>query len=294
MMKRIKILLIVFIVGIYACRPKPLEIDIQAAPPKLVVASQIVPETVLGVIVTRSFTALQHEIYNEGSKSVSQEFTNNIIVQNAFVTVKYAGITDTLFAVDTIPGLYVSAKTLQIPYQEYELNVYDPVLNESVSAKSSMLPAVKFDTVYPIVKGAKEINLKFSFKDFEGQNWYLLNVYKANNNSNIANLDVNSIPFSTGKNQLIQTQLINDVVYNTKNIDIELQLKDVTSADTIGVTIANISEGYYTFLQAQSKIDGIISQFFREPVNTPTNVQNGYGYFSAYDPDVKIIDIGKY
>lgn len=279
---------------VYSCRPKPLEISLNAAPPKLVIASQVVPQTVLGVLVTRSFTALQHDVFVPGTNIVSDAFVDDVIVTNAIVTVKYAGQIDTLHAVDTIPGLYVSANVLQIPYEQYELNVYDPQLNESVSSVTTMLPGVVFDTVYPVVQVDNSVKLKYSFTDLAGPNYYLVNVYKAQSQASVANLDVNSFPFNSGRNQLIQSQLVSDLVYNTNNISIELDLKGVSQSDTIGVTLCNISEGYYNYLNAQEKINGIIGQLFREPVNVPTNITNGYGFFSAYDPDVKVIDINNY
>ena len=291
---KIKIFYIALVLFTVSCRPKPLEITLDAAPQKLVIASQVVPDNVLGVLVTRSFPALEHNIFVSGTNNVSQGFIDQVIVENAIVTVTYAGTTDTLYAVDTIPGLYVSVSTLQIPYEKYELNVYDPVLNESVSAVSSMLKGVEFDTVYPVVQNNNSVRLKYAFKDFVGPNYYLLNVYKASSNNNLANLDVNSFPFASGKNELIQSVLINDIVYNTASISSEIELNGIVSSDTIGVTLAHISEGYFRFLSAQGKINGLIGQFFREPVNVPTNVTNGYGYFSAYDPDVKVIDVNQY
>jgi hypothetical protein len=293
-MKKTLVLYIGIALTIFSCRPAPLEISLRAAPQKLVIASQVVPQTVLGVLVTRSFAALEHDVFVPGTNNVSQAFIDDVIVQNAIVTVTYAGQTDTLHPVDTIPGLYVSASVLQIPYEKYELHVYDPVLNENVNAVSTMLPGVAFDTIYPVVQEDNTVKLKYKFTDLAGPNWYLVNVYKANSSANVANLDVNSFPFNSGRNQLIQSQLINDLVYNTNDISIELNLKGVSTTDTIGVTLANISQGYYNYLSAQDKIDGIIGQLFREPVNVPTNVSNGYGYFSAYDPDVKVIDINKY
>ena len=293
MKKNLIILSLVFF-AMFSCRPKPLEISLEAAPSKLVIASQVVPQTVLGVLVTRSFTALKHDIFIPGTNNVSDAFIDEVIVTNAIVTVKYAGQIDTLHAVDTIPGLYVSASVLQIPYEKYELNVYDPQLNESVSSVTTMLPGVVFDTIYPLVQADNSVKLRYTFTDLAGPNYYLVNVYKAQSNASVANLDVNSFPFNSGRNQLIQSQLINDLVYNTDEITIELNLKGVSESDTIGVTLANISEGYYNYLSAQDKIDGIIGQLFREPVNVPTNITNGYGFFSAYDPDVKVIDINNY
>ena len=285
---------ILIIFALSSCRPTPLEISIKAAPQKVVIASQVVPTNVLAVLVTRTFPAIQHEIFIPGTNVISPAFIDDVIVKNAFVTVSYAGITDTLTAVDTIPGLFVSANTLQIPYEQYELFVYDPVLKESITSTTTMLPGVSFDTIYPVIETQDKVHLKYEFTDMPNQNYYLVNIYKANSSTKNGNLDVNSFPFKSGRNQLIQSQLISDLVYNTDKIAVDLELKGVTASDTIGVTLAHITKEYYNYLSAQNKINGIIGQFFREPVNVPTNIVNGYGFFSAYDPDVKVIDINNY
>jgi hypothetical protein len=293
-MKYLLYILCSLVLLVYSCRPVPLDIDVKPQAPKLIVASQIIPSTVMAVLLTRSFSALEQGTFVSGTGEVSPDFIDKIIVQNAVVTVSYGNIIDTLYAVDTIPGVYISAKTLQIPHQTYTLHVYDPKLNESVSAQTQMLPAVKIDTVFPVGKTDSTVSLKFRFTDLPGQNWYLFNVYKASKKSGVANLDVNTVPFAVGENQLLQSQLITDLVYNQNQIELITTVPGVSPSDTIGVTFANITEGHFLFLSAQSGTGDLFGQFFHEPVNIPTNVVNGFGYFSAYDPDVKVIDLNKY
>jgi len=279
---------------IFSCRPAPLDISIAPQPTKLVIASQIIPSSVMAVLVTRSFSALEKGTFESGTGVVSPDFINNIIVQNAFVTVSYDGIIDTLIAVDTIPGVYLSAKKLLIPFQSYTLHVYDPKLNESISAETQMLPFVKIDTIFPTAKTDTSVTLKFKFIDLPGQNWYLFNAYKASEKSGLADLDVNTVPFKIGENQLLQSQLITDLVYNNDTIEITSTINGVSPTDTIGITFANITEGHFSFLSAQNSTGDLFSQFFHSPLNIPTNVINGFGFFSAYDPDIKVMDLNKY
>ncbi|MCX6181591.1 MAG: DUF4249 domain-containing protein [Bacteroidetes bacterium] len=294
MKSKIYILIFSLVLMLCACRPKPLDIAVQPQSPKLIIASQIIPSNVMAVLVTRSFSVLEEGTFVEGTSEISPGFIDKIIVQDALVTVSYDGIIDTLYSVDTIPGVYVSAKILQVPHQNYVLHVYDPKSDESVSASAQMLSAVKIDTIYPIGKTDSTVSLKFRFTDLPGQNWYLFNVYKASKQSGVANLDVNTTPFAVGENQLLQSQLITDLVYNKNLIEITTTVPGVYPTDTIGITFANITEGHFLFLSAQSGTGDLFGQFFHEPVNIPTNVINGFGYFSAYDPDVKIIDLNKY
>ncbi len=279
---------------LYSCRPAPLDIAVKPQSSKLIVASQIIPSTVMAVLVTRSFSVLEEGTFEKGTGKISPSFIDKIIVKHAVVTVSYGSTVDTLYRVDTIPGVYISASTLQVPYQSYTLHVYDPQLDESASALTQMLPPVKIDSIYPVSKTDSTVTLKLIFTDFPGQNWYLFNVYKASAKSGAANLDVNTVPFKVGENQLLQSQLISDLVYNKNLIEITTTVPGVTPSDTIGITFANITEGHFLFLSAQSGTGDLFGQFFHEPVNIPTNVSNGFGYFSAYDPDVKVIDLNQY
>jgi hypothetical protein len=57
--------------------------------------------------------------------------------------------------------------------------------------------------------------------------------------------------------------------------------------------LANISKGYYEFLSAYRKSNQLIYQLLGEPVTLPTNVIIGYGYFSTYNPSLRIVDLSR-
>ena len=53
--------------------------------------------------------------------------------------------------------------------------------------------------------------------------------------------------------------------------------------DTMVVSLSNISEGYYRYLSLRQKVStNILGLIFGEPINYPTNVQGGLGYFSTH------------
>jgi hypothetical protein len=60
----------------------------------------------------------------------------------------------------------------------------------------------------------------------------------------------------------------------------------ISIGDTIAVSLSNINEEYYRFMKL--RIDNRLSfvEFISEPVNYPSNVIGGKGYFNLYLPDV--------
>jgi hypothetical protein len=48
---------------LFGCVPKPIDIDVKAADPKLVLASQVIPNQIMIVSLTRSFSALKDKEY---------------------------------------------------------------------------------------------------------------------------------------------------------------------------------------------------------------------------------------
>ena len=142
-MKRIfAILSLVF--GLWSCVPEPLPVELDEYEPKIVVASQVIPDYIMMVGLTRSFTVLSSAGYNRGGDSALFE---SILVDSALVTIESASGTDTLIKLS--PGLYASINELENPGGHYHLKVYDYDLKESITASSTMLQNVPIDTIIP-------------------------------------------------------------------------------------------------------------------------------------------------
>jgi hypothetical protein len=63
--------------------------------------------------------------------------------------------------------------------------------------------------------------------------------------------------------------------------------KEYQTGDTIAVSLSNISEEYYRFMQLRVNNKFGPLEFISEPLNYPTNVVGGRGYFNLYVPDVR-------
>jgi hypothetical protein len=285
---------ILFIISIIcmllsACLPKPIDIGIEPYQPKLVVASQIIPGKTMIVALTKSFSALSNSTQGD---TVPAHFLDSVLVSNALVTVSYLGNTDTLWMVT--PGIYASINTLQYSYGTYSLYAKDPATGLEISAVSTLLPKVSFDTVYPAITrlpGDTSIKVKFEFNDLSEKNWYAINYYVKRHGTGF---DINSI-FSVGSNKILtELELLSDLTFSDPHYVGETLLSGIGPTDTIAVSIANISEGYFQFLTAYKRAGGLFNQITGEPVNYSSNVINGHGYFNTHYPDVRIFDLHHY
>ncbi len=276
-----------------ACQPKPIDIDVPPARPKLVISSQIIPNKIILVSVTRSFSALENKHDND---SLSQGFLDSLFVANAFVTVSYLGQTDTLSMIS--PGLYGSMNTLLYNYGAYNLYVKDVVEGLEVSASTTLLPQVKFDTVYPVIvknPGDTIVNMHLELSDNVSLvNYYVINYVKKLNNANSSGTDINQI-FSNGNNSF-QTyfDLLDDASFNNGKYSLDKKLETVTAHDSIAVMVSNISKSYYDFLSAYKRAGSFFNQLTGEPINYPTNINNGYGFFNAHYPAIQFFDLKNY
>lgn len=272
-----------------ACLPKPIDIDIEPYQPKLVVSSQIIPGRVMIVALTKSFSALSN---STEADTVPATFLDSILVSDAIVTVNYLGNTDTLFMIT--PGIYASINTLQYSYGVYTLSAKDPASGLEITATSTLLPKVDFDTAYPVITravGDTSIKVKFEFDDLPEKNWYAINYYVKRNGTGI---DINSI-FSAGSNKVLtELELLSDLTFSDSHYTGETTLSGIGFTDTIAVSIANISEGYFEFLTAYKRAGGLFNQLTGEPVNYTSNVIGGHGYFNTHYPDIRVFDLNNY
>lgn len=270
------------------CTPDPITIELENHQSKLVVSAQIIPDQYMFVSLTKSFSALSD------ANTLSQEFLDQTLVENAFVTVSYLNEIDTLSMV--APGIYGSDSTLQYDYGTYTLYARDVESGMEVLATESINPLVVFDTISPFLDKTTSdtmVYIDFSFTDISGiDNWYVINYYKKLDTIQETSLDINNY-FNRGTNQLNEFELVSDKtieggIYHSR------KLLNVNPNDTIAVTLSNISEGYFRFLHTYLKAGDAVNQISGEPINYPTNVTNGYGYFSAHYPDAHIFYLKDY
>lgn len=260
-----------------SCLPDPLEVEtVPKAKVEMVVSSQMIPDQTLMILLTRTFGALE-----ASDDSSPQELLDFIAVNDALVTLEGPHGRDTLEFMEN--GVYTATG---IPFEAggtYRLHVTSDEYG-TVHATTEVMQKVGFtkadaDLYY---NGFNDTlaQITYAFKDPGEKNWYMINVQEVEQEDFIENL-LNPRAFTV----LLDDEGFNDLTFGEQ---FRVFPRDYQPGDTIALSLSNISEEYYAFMKL--RIDNRFSfvEFISEPVNYPSNVVGGKGYFNLYIPDVRI------
>jgi hypothetical protein len=259
-----------------SCLPEPLAIDgLPVVQPQIVVSTQIIPDRSLVVLLTKTFGAL------EGSDdSDPEELLRQIAVDDAVVVIKGPERTDTLLNIGS--GFYGD---VIIPFEEgeeYNLYVDSESLGE-VTATTTVKEQIQFEDIEAGLFfngfGDTLAEVSHTFVDPPGKNWYMLNVQEVERVDIVENL-LNPNSFM---------RLHDDVDFEGNELKETFHVfpRDYNPGDTIAVSLSNISSDYYDFLKLRVDNRFSLVQYLSEPVNYPSNINGGKGFFNLYVPDVK-------
>ena len=263
------------------------------APSRLVVSSVMGSERSLFVTVSRSFSALSATDVD----SLSSDFIDRLLVDSAGVFLRHGDRSDTLFKLFDLPGLYGGLLPALEPYQQLDLSVIDYRTGEAVSATTALQPPVAFDTVSLTeeidAQGDTTTVLAYRFTDPPGESYYVLHAYNLPSSGVLDSLFVDDEPNPALQNDdeelVFYETLITDQAFTEAVIADTVRLPFVAVRDTVAVALSHISEGYFRFLDARRRTGGLVSSLANEPVNHPTNVTGGLGFFSAHQPRAVLV-----
>ncbi|MFZ9847906.1 MAG: DUF4249 domain-containing protein [Flavobacteriales bacterium] len=282
-------LILISLLSLFACQPKEKEIKVDAFSEKLVINSTVIPNSIMLVSLTRSFSILSDGYTNSSEATINNDLMQKLLVSDAVVTVSYSNKTDTLFMV--APGMYASITTAQYSDVPYTLHAVDKEHNLEITATENMLSKVELDDA-SFVYEDKVLKFKYKFTDPSANNYYMINVYHKSS----AAVDPNNVDISTflsSGNQYANSTIFSDINFNGKTTFGTLDMSEYIpqyAQDTMIVSLSNISEGYYRYLSLRQKAgNNILTQIMSEPINYPTNVQGGLGYFSTHFPDAEVL-----
>lgn len=268
----------------FACQPNDIEIDLPEHEPRLSIFSQVIPDQVMLVTVTKSFNSLKPADDIKGDSAL----INQLMVSNAIVKVHFSGRTVVLH--NSSPGIYISTSVLQVPNQQYTLEVLDPATGLTCSATSTMLEKVSFDDLKvksEITSADTNHVLEYTISDVAGKDNYYLVTYTPLNKRAGAR---NNNPFLSVSPPQNNYQLLTDRLFTEGQHNGKLSL-NAEAGDTLAVSLINISEEYYKYLVVYQKSGRVFNQLTGEPIDFPTNIKNGYGFFTTHNPDVRIINL---
>ena len=271
-----KYFILLILTVLTGCLPDPLSVDgIPVVKPQIVVSTQIIPDQSIVVFLTKTFGALE-----ASDRSDPETLLNQIAVNDATVTITGPGGTYTLPFLDN--GIYGS---LIIPFeagQVYELKVVSESLGE-VSAVTTVKPLVTFDEISASLHytGFDDTlaQVTYQFKDAIGKNAYMLNVQHIERDELLEDL----------LNPNSYTRLLEDANFDGQEYGETFRVfpRDFSPGDTITVSLSNISEEYYKFMQLRLDNRFSFIEYLGEPINYPSNVKGGKGFFNLYVPDIR-------
>ncbi len=260
-----------------SCLPEPLDVKgVPVVKPQIVVSTQIIPDQSVIVLLTKTFGAL-----DASDDSDPEELLKQIAIDDAVVTISGPGGTYELEPLEN--GLYGG---LIIPFEvgeAYELKVNSESLGE-VSAVTTVKPLVSFDDIKAelVFNGFDDTlaQITYQLSDPVEQNWYMLNVQQIERDEILDDL-LNPRAFT----RLMEDQNFNGRVHKET---FRVFPRDFIPGDTIAVLISNISKDYYDFIDLRLDNRFSLVEYLGEPVNYPSNVKGGKGFFNLYIPDVRL------
>jgi len=260
-----------------SCLPEPLAIDgLPEVKPQIVVSTQIIPDRSLVVLLTKTFGAL------EGSDdSDPEELLRQIAVDDAIVVITGRNQTDTLNNIGS--GFYGD---VIIPFEageEYSLYVKSETLGE-ITSTTIVTEQIPFEDIsaglWANGFGDTLAQVTHTFVDPPGKNWYMVNVQEVEREDIVENL-LNPNSFM---------RLHDDIDFDGNEVQETFHVfpRDYHPGDTIAVSLSNISSDYYDFLKLRVDSRFSLVQYLSEPVNYPSNINGGKGFFNLYIPDVRV------
>lgn len=267
-------------VWMLACIPEPLPVgDLPQLQPKIVVSTQVTSNQSVVVLLTKSVGALEASEDDD-----PQDLINQLAIDDAVVTVRHENDSYEFFALGS--GVYTSGQLPLIPGGEYTLTVESRSMG-LVTATTTVKEAIPFDFIQASIFDSgfdtlAEVN--YGFRDPVGKNYYMFNVQRLTGEFEAEDA-INPDIFI----DLIDDSEIFDSRYQTRK-RVEAR-RDFMPGDTIGVSLSNITEEYFNFMQLRSDARFNFAEFLGEPANYPTNVKGGLGFFNLHIPDVRILQL---
>lgn len=262
-----------------ACIPDPLEIDgIRSIRPEIVVSSQIIPDQSLAILLTRSFGAL-----DASEDSDPEAILAAIAINDAVVSVHSDNSSDTLLFLGN--GFYGGVNIDFQSGKEYTLMVDSESLG-TVSATTTVKQQVNFSDVSTQIVidefSDTTVQLAYSFMDPPEPNWYVINLVEIDRQDFLED-------FLAPREY---TKLIDDVGEEAAQYGDLIRLSSrYDPGDTVAVYLSNVNKDYYDFVELRRDTRFSLTEFLSEPLNYPSNVKGGRGFFNLYIPDIEIMVI---
>lgn len=275
---RNRLSIVITSLALVQCIPDPLEVkNIPEIRTEIVVSTQIVPDESLVVFLSKTIGAI-----DVSDNDDPLEVFNYISVNDAVVSIEGPNGIDTLLLLGL--GLYGGVDIEFIDGETYQLHVDSESLGK-VEATTTAVSQVLFDSI--------EVERYFNgFDDTLAQVTYVIRdpVEKNHYMINVQRFSLDDPPiYERVLNPGAYTRLVNDEDFEGNEIGETFRAvwDDYQPGDTVLVSLANVSKEYYDYLQLRLDNRFGLVEFVSEPINYPSNVQGGRGFFNLHIPDMR-------
>jgi hypothetical protein len=260
-----------------SCVPDPLEVNnIPLVEQKIVVSSQLIPGQSVAVLLTKSVGALEANEDQDFEALIEQ-----IAVTDAEVSISgEQGTTQQLTHIGN--GIYGAVGLLLEQGNAYTLKVSSPTMGEvqATTTVQSFQPFASADARLYVTGDDTLARVNYVINDPPGKNFYMVNAQRIRRRNYQERLI----------NPPLTTALISDASRDGEALSDQFTvfLRNTNKGDTLALFLANVSEDYYRFAQIRQDTRFGFIEFISEPINYPTNVKGGLGYFNLYLPDGRL------
>jgi hypothetical protein len=281
------------ILALASCRPKPIDIEVPQKGGQLSISSTCVDAHTVYVSASYSVSSMMR-VVDTSTLGDAPGIPRELLIDSAIVTLQAAGRpADTLRKLS--PGIYGRRDLELQPGLAYTLTVRDFDKGHIATGTTTYLPAPSIDSMAPSrTPGATDTLSKLHLKlsNVSAGSYYFVSY------NTVRNAREHAIPLpmnGEALNLFAPKQLAlftgEEAVAGQLRQAITLQ---VAPTDTVYVQVGEIDRAYYNYLAAYKRSGALINQLTGEPINLPTNIYTGFGYFSLYQPLRAVFDLNRF
>ena len=281
---------VIMLLGISSCE-KIIDIDLPENERKIVINGLITPDSMVSITLSRSLSVLEPE---------SLMFMDNALVKLYFEDELIGSLVSKGFGAYQLPGYYpVEKRNYRITAESGDLA---PVY--AFAEIPEPVTILSVDTVGAVDEwGGRMTRITIRFKDPEEQvNYYAIAMYSTSRVFDYIHMVLtdekvtnpvwlgNSDPFLEEASTSFESKIFfDDKLFNGREKTIELEYWDYgyfeTDTTWLDLRLEQVARPYYLYVISLDKYDDANGNPFAEPVQVYTNVEGGFGLFSAYTAD---------
>jgi hypothetical protein len=282
-MKTIRLILALGAIAAWlGCQPKPIDIEIEQGAPILTISSATTDKNTLVVSVGYSTNSLKSLDDTTGG---TPKIPAGMLLRNAVVTLSSSHNS----RIDTLPllmdGIYGSTELDLVENVPYTLNVFAEGKGLIGTATTTYFDAAEPQTVLPGVKRTQvdtSVRLALNWPRVNTDDYYFVSYFTTKQKRRYKPSPY-AMAASLASFQPAQLFLFSAADARHGSIAANLPLH-CSGNDTLIVHVGKIDQAYFNYLTSYKKTGVLINQLTGEPINLPSNVMKGLGFFTLSVP----------